>query len=140
MYKQLKKQIADKKVIHATRIGIENRIKFKIDNQLGLKGMSFQEVKIEMKTKKEDRFAKVFADIEDLDKQREQLLQEEEIIEEMLNRVDENISKLNDIELKVFRGMYIRGNTQQEIANAEGYTLPRIKQISSEINKKLSEK
>ena len=76
MYKELKKQIADKNVIHEIRLGIENRIRFKIDNQLGLKGMSFQEVKIEMTTNHVDRFAKVFADIEELDKQREELLKE----------------------------------------------------------------
>jgi len=140
LYKQLKKQIADKKIIHDIRLGIENRIRYKIDNQLGLKGMSFQEVKIEMKTTRQDKFAKVFASIENLDKQREQLLHEEQIIEEMLNRVDENISQLNDLELKVFRGMYLWGKTQQEIANAEGYGIDRIKQISGDINKKLKER
>ncbi len=137
MYKELKKQIADKNVIHEIRLGIENRIRFKIDNQLGLKGMSFQEVKIEMTTKHVDRFAKVFADIEELDKQREELLKEESIIDDMLNKVDRKISELNDIELKVFRGMYLWGKTQQEIAEAEDYSLARIKQISIDINNKL---
>lgn len=137
MYKQLKKQIADKKVIHATRLGIENRIQYKIDKQLGLQGMTFQEVKIQMGLSKEDRFTKVFADIEDLDNQKLELLEEERIIDEMLQDVDRNISDLNDIEHKVFRGMYLWGNTQQEIADAEGYGLDRIKQISMDINKKL---
>ncbi len=138
MYKELKKQIGDKKVIHETRIGIENRIQYKIDNQLGLKGMSFQEVKIQMKNNNRiDRFAKVFSDIEDLDNQRQDLLNEEKIIEDMLQKVDHKISELNDIELKVFRGMYLWGKTHQEIAEAEQYSIARIKQISIDINNKL---
>ena len=137
MYKQLKKQIADKNVIHKIRIGIEERIQFKIDNQLGLKGMSFQEVKIQVKSTKNDKFVKVFSDIEDLDKQRQQLLEEETIIDNMLKEVDLKITTLDDIEHKVFRGMYLWGKTQQEIAAAEGYSLDRIKQISRDINAKL---
>lgn len=137
MYKQLKKQIADKNVIHKIRIGIEERIQFKIDNQLGLKGMSFQEVKIQVKSTKNDKFVKVFSDIEDLDKQRQQLLEEETIIDNMLKEVDLKITTLDDIEHKVFRGMYLWGKTQQEIADAEGYSLDRIKQISRDINAKL---
>lgn len=137
MYKQLKKQIADKRVIHTTRLGIENRIKHKIDNQLGLKGMSFQEVKIQMGTSIQDRFTKVFADIEELDNQRLELLEEEKVIDEILQDVDRNISDLNDIEHKVFRGMYLWGKTQQQIADAEGYSLDRIKHISMDIKEKL---
>ncbi len=137
MYKQLKKQIADKNVIHRIRIGIEERIQFKIDNQLGLRGMSFQEVKIQVKSTKNDRFVQVFSDIEDLERQRQELFEEETIIDNMLKSVDSKIIELNDIEHKVFRGMYLWGKTQQEIADAEGYGLDRIKQISREINAKL---
>lgn len=137
MYKQLHKQIADKKIIHTTRIGIENRIQFKIDRQLGLKGMSFHEVKIQLKKASSDRFTRVFSDIENLDNQRQELLEEEKVIDDMLNKVDSYISNLNDLELKVFRGMYLWSKTQQEIADTEGYSLDRIKQISRDINNKL---
>lgn len=138
MYKQLKKQISDKKIIHDIRAGIEDRIQFKIDKQLGMKGMSFQEVKIELKNSNSDRFVKAFSDIEELDIQRQELLEEERIIDKMLEKVDCNITKLNDIELKVFRAIYLWSKTQQEIADIEGYSLSRIKQISQNINEKLN--
>ena len=129
MYKQIKKQIADKRLIGITREGIEKRIRFKIDKILGLRGMSIQEVKIQLKNN-EDKYTSVFASIEDLDKDRIILLEEENIIDEMLSKINDAIDDLNEIEHKVFRAMYLRGMTQQEIADSEGYSLDRIKQIS----------
>ncbi len=139
MYKELRKQIVDRKIINTLRYGLEKRIKYKIDNQLGLKGMSFQEVKIQMATTKLDKYTKIFADIEELDNDRKKLLEEEKIIDDILENVNQQISVLNDIELKVFKNMYMEGKTQQEIANAEGYSIDRIKQISREINKKIKD-
>lgn len=137
MYKQIKKQIADKRLIGITREGIEKRIRFKIDKILGLRGMSIQEVKIQLKNN-EDRYTSVFASIEDLDKDRIILLEEENIIDEMLSKINDAIDDLNEIEHKVFRAMYLRGMTQQEIADSEGYSLDRIKQISRDINSKMN--
>lgn len=137
MYKELRKQIADRKIINATRISIEERIQYKIDRILGLKGMSFKEVKIQMQLVKEDKFTNVFADLEDLDKQRMDLLEEEQIIDRLLEKIDLAIKDFDEMEHKVFRGMYIWGKTQQEIANIEGYSLGRIKQISQDINDKM---
>lgn len=137
MYKQIKKQIADKRLIRITREGIEERIRFKIDKVLGLRGMSIQEVKIQFKNN-EDRYISVFASIEDLDKDRIILLEEETIIDEMLSKLNDAIDDLNEIEHKVFRAMYLEGMTQQEISNREGYSLDRIKQISRNINSKLN--
>ena len=137
MYKQIKKQIADKRLIGITREGIEKRIRFKIDKVLGLRGMSIQEVKIQLKNS-EDRHTSVFASIEDLDKDRIILLEEENIIDEMLSKINDAIDDLNEIEHKVFRAMYLRGMTQQEIADSEGYSLDRIKQISRDINSKMN--
>lgn len=137
MYKELKKQIVDKKIINTLRLSIEERMQYKIDKFLGLKGMSFKEVKIQMKLVKADKFTKVFADLEDLDKQRIDLLGEEQIIDNLLENVDSIITDFGEIEHKVFCGMYIHGNTQQEIADKEGYSLERIKQISQRINAKM---
>ncbi len=137
MYKQIKKQIADKRLIGITREGIEKRIRFKIDKVLGLRGMSIQEVKIQLKNS-EDKYTSVFASIEDLDKDRIILLEEENIIDEMLSKINDAIDDLNEIEHKVFRAMYLRGMTQQEIADSEGYSLDRIKQISRDINSKMN--
>lgn len=137
MYKQIKKQIADKRLIGITREGIEKRIRFKIDKILGLRGMSIQEVKIQLKNN-EDKYTSVFASIEDLDKDRIILLEEENIIDEMLSKINDAIDDLNEIEHKVFRAMYLRGMTQQEIADSEGYSLDRIKQISRDINSKMN--
>lgn len=137
MYKELRKQIADRKIIHATRLAIEERMQYKINTFLGLKGMSFKEVKIQMQSVKDDKFTKVFADLEDLDKQRVDLLKEEQIIDNLLESIDSSIKDFDEMEHKVFRGMYIWGKTQQEIANIEGYSLGRIKQISQDINDKM---
>ena len=137
MYKQIKKQIADKRLIGITREGIEKRIRFKIDKILGLRGMSIQEVKIQLKNN-EDKYTSVFASIEDLEKDRIILLEEVNIIDEMLSKINDAIDDLNEIEHKVFRAMYLRGMTQQEIADSEGYSLDRIKQISRDINSKMN--
>lgn len=139
MYKELKKQIADHKVIRTTRIGIENRMQFKIDKQLGLKGVSYPEVKIQFKNNT-DKFAKVFSELEDLDNQRETLLEEETIIDNALKQVDEDIKVLNDIELNVFRWIYMKGLTQKQTAMQETYSIQRIKQIHSDIKNKIRNK
>lgn len=99
--------------------------------------MSIQEVKIQLKNS-EDRYTSAFAAIEDLDKDRILLLEEESIIDGMLVKINDAIDELSEIEHKVFRAMYLRGMTQQEIADSEGYSLDRIKQISRDINAKMN--
>ena len=85
MYKQLKKQINDKEIINKNIRELEDRIKFKIQKQLGLHGTSFADIKIEAMGKKDDKFLKTFSQIENLDKDRLILIEERNIIDTFIN-------------------------------------------------------
>jgi DNA-directed RNA polymerase specialized sigma subunit len=139
MYKQLKKQIDDKEIITKNIRELEDRIKFKIQKQLGLHGTSFSDIKIEAIGKKDDKFLRTFSQIENLDKDRLTLIEERDIIDKFLNDIYKSISKMGDLELNVFKSRYILGLTQQETATRLNYTIDRIKQIDRNIKEKLKD-
>ncbi len=139
MYKQLKKQINDKEIIAKSIDELEDRIKFKIQRQLGLHGTSFSDIKIASVGKKDDKFLKLFSQIEELDKDRLSLIEEKNIIDNFLNDIYKSISKMGDQELNVFKLRYILGLTQQETATRLDYTLARIKQIDRNIKDKMKD-
>lgn len=139
MYKQLKKQIDDKEIITKNIRELEDRIKFKIQKQLGLHGTSFSDIKIEAIGKKDDKFLRAFSQIENLDKDRLTLIEERDIIDKFLNDIYKSISKMGDLELNVFKSRYILGLTQQETATRLNYTIDRIKQIDRNIKEKLKD-
>lgn len=139
MYKQLKKQIDDKEIITKNIRELEDRIKFKIQKQLGLHGTSFSDIKIEAIGKKDDKFLKTFSQIENLDKDRLTLIEERDIIDKFLNDIYKSISKMGNLELNVFKSRYILGLTQQETATRLNYTIDRIKQIDRNIKEKLKD-
>lgn len=139
MYKQLKRQIDDKKIITKNIRELEDRIKFKIQKQLGLHGTSFSDIKIEAIGKKDDKFLRTFSQIESLDKDRLTLIEERDIIDKFLNDIYKSISKMGDLELNVFKSRYILGLTQQETATRLNYTIDRIKQIDRNIKEKLKD-
>lgn len=137
MYKQLKRQIDDKEIITKNIRELEDRIKFKIQKQLGLHGTSFSDIKIEAIGKKDDKFLRTFSQIENLDKDRLTLIEERDIIDKFLNDIYKSISKMGNLELNVFKSRYILGLTQQETATRLNYTIDRIKQIDRNIKEKL---
>ncbi len=139
MYKQLKNQIDDKEIITKNIRELEDRIKFKIQKQLGLHGTSFSDIKIEAIGKKDDKFLRTFSQIENLDKDRLTLIEERDIIDKFLNDIYKSISKMGDLELNVFKSRYILGLTQQETATRLNYTIDRIKQIDRNIKEKLKD-
>lgn len=139
MYKQLKNQIDDKKIITKNIRELEDRIKFKIQKQLGLHGTSFSDIKIEAIGKKDDKFLRTFSQIENLDKDRLTLIEERDIIDKFLNDIYKSISKMGNLELNVFKSRYILGLTQQETATRLNYTIDRIKQIDRNIKEKLKD-
>lgn len=139
MYKQLKKQIDDKEIITKNIRELEDRIKLKIQKQLGLHGTSFSDIKIEAIGKKDDKFLRTFSQIENLDKDRLTLIEERDIIDKFLNDIYKSISKMGDLELNVFKSRYILGLTQQETATRLNYTIDRIKQIDRNIKEKLKD-
>ena len=76
MYRQLKKQIYDKSVIDKNIRELEDRIRFKIQKQLGLHGTTFADIKIESLGNKDDKFLKTFSQVEHLDNDRLELVEE----------------------------------------------------------------
>ena len=139
MYRELKKQINDKEIITKNIRELEDRIKFKIQKQLGLHGTTFSDIKISSVGEKDDKFLRTFAQIENLDKDRLTLIEEREIIDIFINDVYKSINNINDIELKVFRYKYILGLSNQEIATRLNYSIQRIKQINKEIKVKMKD-
>lgn len=139
MYRELKKQINDKEIITKNIRELEDRIKFKIQKQLGLHGTTFSDIKISSVGEKDDKFLKTFAQIENLDKDRLTLIEEREMIDNFINDVYKSINNINDTELKVFRYKYILGLSNQEIATRLNYSIQRIKQINKEIKVKMKD-
>lgn len=137
MYKQLKKQIDDKEIITKNIRELEDRIKFKIQKQLGLHGTSFSDIKIEAIGKKDDKFLKTFSQIENLDKDRLTLIEEKKIITDFINDVYNSIKNMNNFELDVFKCRYILGLSNFETAQRLKFSVQRIKQINKEIKGKM---
>ena len=137
MYKQLKKQIDDKAIIDKNIRELEDRIKFKIQKQLGLHGTCFEDVKIASIGKKDDKFTRTFSQIEQLDNDRLELVGEKEIIVNFINDVYKTINNMNNQELNVFKCRYILGLTNRETAERLHYGIDRVKQINGEIRKKM---
>lgn len=137
MYKQLKRQIDDKVLIDKNIRELEDRIKYKIQKQLGLKGTCFEDIKIQSVGKQDDKFLRTFSQIEKLDKDRLELVGEKQIIVDFIDDVYKSITNMNNTELNVFKCKYILGLTNRETAERLGFSIQRIKQINTEIIKKM---
>lgn len=137
MYKQLKKQLDDKKIIEKNIRELEDRIAFIIQKQLGLKGTSYSDIKLEITGNTDDKFAKTFAKVERLDKDRLDLLEEKKIIVDFIDDVYKSITNMNNVELNVFKCRYILGLSRRKTAERLGYTEDRIKQICRKISEKM---
>lgn len=137
MYKQLKSQIDDKSIIDENIRELEDRIKYKIQKQLGLRGTTFSDIKLQIIGKKDDKFASTFAKIEKLDKELQSLIGEREIINKFINEVYNKINNMDNLELDVFKCRYILGLTQQDTAERIKYSLARVKQVEKEIANKM---
>ena len=137
MYKQLKRQLDDKKLIEKNIRELEDRIAFIIQKKLGLKGTSYSDIKLEIIGNTDDKFVQTFAKVENLDKERELLIEEKKIIDDFINDVYKSINNMNDKELNVFKCRYMLGLSRKATAERLGYTEDRIKQITREIIKKM---
>lgn len=137
MYKQLKRQLDDKVLLDKNIKELDDRIRSIIHKQLGLKGTSYSDIKLERALNKNDKFVSTFAKVENLDKEKESLVEERKIIVNFINDVYKSIDNMNNIELKVFKCRYMLGLTQSATAERLGYSLIRIKQIEKEIANKM---
>ena len=137
MYKQLKKQLDDKKIIERNIRELEDRISFIIKKRLGLKGTSYSDIKLEFAGNTDDKFIQTFAKVENLEKDRLNLIEERNIISDFIDDVHKSINNMNNVELNVFKCRYILGLSRKKTAERLGYTEDRIKQITREIKKKM---
>lgn len=137
MYKQLKRQMDEKMIIDRTIKELTERIEFIIHKKLGLKGSSYSDIKIDMIGVTDDKYLQAFTKVENLDKDRELLIEEKKIIDDFINDVYQSINNMNNLELNVFKCRYMLGLTRKATAERLGYTEDRIKQISRKIAKKL---
>lgn len=137
MYKQLKRQMDDKNIIDKNIRELEDRIKFKIQKQLGLHGTCFEDLKIVSVGKQDDKFLKVFAQVEKLDKDLQELKEEQKIIKEFINDVYKSITNMNNQELKVFKCRYMLELSNRDTAERLGYSIDRVKQINRIIKQKM---
>lgn len=115
-YILLKNQLQDKSIYEKLIHALDKRIQHLIDEELGLRGMSFDEVKVQ-KTEFKDRYSNAFAKVEDLDRDRQIAKEQLDIIQQFLNEVDQSIKDMNDKEKEIFRLKYIYGLSNKEIEN-----------------------
>lgn len=134
MYKQLKKQLSDKRILEELIRGYEDRIKLKIQNQLGLHATTYAELKIECPIV-EDKFARVFSQIEKLDKERLDLVEELNVINKLLENADEQMKKLNERDMNIFRCRFFLGLTVKQTAERLNYDPGYIKERTRKILK-----
>lgn len=135
MYKELKRELEDKKILEEEIKSLEERIKLKIQVELGLHSTTFNELKVESSIV-DDRYARVFAKIEGLDNRRKMLQEELNIIIKHLDIIDRRLGEMKDKEKKVFRCRYIWGLSVRETAERLNFSQDYVKEISSKINKK----
>lgn len=139
MYKQLKRQLDDKKIIEKNIRELEERIKIIIQKQLGLKGTSYSDIKLEIVGNTDDKFAQTFAKVESLDKERESLIEERKIIIDFIDNIYKSITNMNNTELNVFKCRYMLGLSNQQTSERLGYSIQHIKRINKEISKKMQD-
>ena len=136
MYKQLKSELANKKLLEELIRGKEERIRFKIQSQLGLHSTTFSELKVDCIGRHDDKFLRVYAQVEKLDKELQSLLGELKLIEKMLSNVDRLMQRLNEKDMNIFRNRFILGLSVRETAERLHYSEDYIKERTREILKK----
>ena len=133
MYKELRQWLEDKKILEEILHGLEERIEFKIQKELGMHATTFKELKIQC-VNIDDKFTNTFIKIEKLDKRREVVQEELDIIDRRLDKIDNMISKMNGIEKQTFKCRYIWGLSIKQTAERLGFSIQRIKQINKEFD------
>lgn len=135
MYRRLKKDLEDKRILEEEIQGLKDQIKFKIQKQLGLHATTYKELKIECPTV-DDKFARVFSQIEKLDDDLQNLEGELELINKRLDNIDEQMKNMDSVEKRVFRNRYILGLSVKNTAEKMNYSVDRIKQLTRKMFQK----
>lgn len=132
MYKQLKTDLEDKRILEEEILGKKERIKYIIQKELGVHATTYSELKVQCPVI-DTKNARVFGKLEKLDKELHTIEGEYNIIDKSLENIDEIISTMDSIEKQVFRCRYILGLSRKATAERLNYSPDRIKQITKKI-------
>jgi len=127
VYKELKNDLEDKRILEELISSKKERIKYIIQKELGVHATSYTELKIQCPVI-DDKNARVFGKIEKLDREVQILEGEYKIIESSLNNIDKIMSTMDSTEKKIFRNRYILGLSVRSTAEKMNYSVDWIKE------------
>lgn len=135
MYKQLKTDLEDKRILEELISSKKERIKYIIQKELGVHATTYSELKIQCPTVN-DKNARVFGKVERLDNEVKALEGEYELIERSLENTDKIMATMDSTEKRIFRNRYILGLSVKSTAEKMNYSPDRIKQLTRKMFQK----
>lgn len=135
-YNLILKQKEDEQLYMRVYDLLNQRIKLKIDEKLGLRGMSFSEVKIKLNSER-DKYSTVLAELEELEKEKDLVKKELNIIKDFFDKIDRDISQMKEKEKKVFKAKYLYGLSNLDIASQLNCSEKTIQRLLKEIEKNI---
>lgn len=135
-YNLILKQKEDEQLYKRVYDLLNQRIKLKIDEKLGLQGMSFSEVKIKLNSER-DKYSTVLAELEELEKEKDLVKKELNIIKDFFDKIDRDISQMKEKEKKVFKAKYLYGLSNLDIASQLNCSEKTIQRLLKEIEKNI---
>lgn len=135
-YNLILKQKEDEQLYKRIYDLLDQRIKFKIDEKLGLQGMSFSEVKIKLEPER-DKYSKVLEELEELDEEKKLAKKELDMIKDFFSKIDRDISQMKEREKKVFKAKYLYGLSNLDIASQLDCSEKTIQRLLKEIEKNI---
>lgn len=135
LYKQLKTDLEDKRILEELISSKKERIKYIIQKELGVHATTYSELKIQCPTVN-DKNARVFGKVERLDNEVKALEGEYELIERSLENTDKIMATMDSTEKRIFRNRYILGLSVKSTAEKMNYSPDRIKQLTRKMFQK----
>lgn len=135
MYKELKTDLEDKRILEELISSKKERIKYIIQKELGVHATTYSELKIQCPTV-DDKNARTFSKVEKLDNEVKVLEGEYELIDKSLENTDKIMATMDSTEKKIFRNRYILGLSVKNTAEKMNYSPDRIKQITRKMFQK----
>lgn len=135
-YNLILKQKEDEQLYMRVYDLLNQRIKLKIDEKLGLRGMSFSEVKIKLNSER-DKYSTVLAELEELEKEKDLVKKELNIIKDFFDKIDRDISQMKEKEKKVFKAKCLYGLSNLDIASQLNCSEKTIQRLLKEIEKNI---
>ena len=133
MYKELNWHLKEKKVLEIEIMGLEKRIKHKIQKQLGLHASTFNDMKVECSTI-DDKFTRVFAQVEYLDKQLIYKKEELEIVIDVIDKIYAILSNFNDRESAIYLDYNLKHLSTIKIGIKHGISDRQVRKILNKIS------